>query len=129
KSSDKLRVNPRKSWYWNIEQVIADGDYEATFVLKRPQPALIALLASGLSPIYPCHVSPRDMRQHPIGTGPFEFVEFRPNESIKLTKNFEYWKQGRPNLDSIEYKIIPNPSTAILAFISTKFDMTWPYGL
>jgi peptide/nickel transport system substrate-binding protein len=90
---------------------------------------LIALLASGLSPIYPCHVSPRDMRQHPIGTGPFKFVEFKPNESIKLTKNPEYWKQRRPYLDGIEYTIIPNPSTAILAFISGKFDMTWPYGV
>ena len=45
--------------------------------LKRPQPALLALLASGLSPVYPCHVSPRDMRSHPIGTGPFKFVEFQ----------------------------------------------------
>jgi peptide/nickel transport system substrate-binding protein len=34
------------------------------------------------------------MRQHPIGTGPFKFVEFRPNESIKLTRNPDYWKAG-----------------------------------
>jgi peptide/nickel transport system substrate-binding protein len=47
KSSDKFRVNPRKSWYCNVEQVLTNGAYEATFVLKRPQPALIALLASG----------------------------------------------------------------------------------
>jgi ABC-type transport system substrate-binding protein len=48
--------------------------YEATFHLKQPQPALLALLASGYSPVYPCHVPPQDMRQHPIGTGPFKFV-------------------------------------------------------
>ena len=69
------------------------------------------------------------MRQHPIGTGPFKFVEFRPNESIRVSKNLDYWKQGRPFLDGIEYTIIPNPSTAILAFSSGKFDMTWPYGI
>jgi peptide/nickel transport system substrate-binding protein len=129
KSNDKLCLNPRKSWYWNVEQVLTSGDYEATFVLKRPQSALIALLASGLSPIYPCHVSPREMRQHPIGTGPFKFVEFRPNELIRLIKNAEYWKQGRPCLNGIEYTIVPNQSTAILAFVSGKFDMTWPYGV
>src|SRR5436190_15773550 len=67
KSSEKLRLNPRKSWYWNVEQVLTNGAYEATFILKQPQPALTALLASGLSPIYPCHVPPREMRQHPIG--------------------------------------------------------------
>jgi peptide/nickel transport system substrate-binding protein len=129
KTSDKFRLNPRKSWYWNVEQVLTNGAYEATFVLKRPQPALIALLASGLSPIYPCHVPPREMRQHPIGTGPFKFVEFRPNELIRVSKNPDYWKQGRPYLDGIEYTIIPNASTAILAFVSAKFDMTWPYGV
>jgi hypothetical protein len=73
--SDKLRINPRKSWYSNVAEVTTGGDYEATFRLKRPQPALLALLASGWAPIYPCHVPARDMRQHPIGTGPFKFVE------------------------------------------------------
>ena len=43
------------------------------------------------------------MRQHPIGTGPFKFVEFKPNESIKVTRNPDYWKPGRPYLDGIEY--------------------------
>ena len=58
KATEKLRVNPRKSWYNNLAEVITDGDYEVTFVLKRPQPAFLALLASGMSPVYPCHVSP-----------------------------------------------------------------------
>src|ERR1700746_3096645 len=71
KSSDKLRLNPRKSWYNNIEEITTNGDHEATFVLKRPQPWLIALLASGNAPVYPCHVPPRDMRTPPIGTRPF----------------------------------------------------------
>jgi len=31
------------------------------------------------------------MRSHPIGTGPFKSVEFKPNESIKLTRNPDYW--------------------------------------
>jgi peptide/nickel transport system substrate-binding protein len=43
------------------------------------------MLASGWSAVYPCHVAPRDMRSHPIGTGPFKFVEFKPNEHIKVT--------------------------------------------
>ena len=49
------------------------------------------------------------MRQHPIGTGPFKFVEFKPNEVIKVTRNPDYWKPGRPYLDGIEYTIITQP--------------------
>src|SRR6266700_4212685 len=129
KSSEKLRVNPRKSWYRNLAAVTTNGDYEVTFHLNRPQPAFLGLLASGYSPIYPCHVPPRDMRQHPIGTGPFKFVEFKPNEYIKVTRNPDYWKKGRPYLDGIEYTIIKNVSTGVMAFAAGKFDMTSPYFL
>src|SRR6476646_5750753 len=109
-----------------LADVTTNGDNEATFNLKRPQPSFIALLASGYSPIYPCHVSTRDMRVKPIGTGPFKFVEFKQNESIKIARNPDYWKKGCPYLDGIEFTIIPNRSTAILAFIAGKFDMTFP---
>jgi peptide/nickel transport system substrate-binding protein len=126
-AKEKLRINPRKEWYHNVLTVSAKVDDEAVFQLKRPQPALLALLASGYSPIYPCHVSPREMRSHPVGTGPFKFVEFKPNERIVVARNPDYWKPGRPYLDGIEYTIVPNRSTAILGFIAGKFDMTWPY--
>jgi len=129
RAAERLRLNPRKSWWNNVVEIAADSPAEATFVLKRPQPAILALIASGYTPIYPCHVSPRDMRQHPIGTGPFKFVEFKPNERIKLVRNPDYWKPGRPYLDGIEYTIIPNRSTAILAFVAGKFDLTFPYEL
>jgi peptide/nickel transport system substrate-binding protein len=58
----------------------------------------------------------RNMRSHPIGTGPFKFVEFKQNEYIKLTRNPDYWKPGRPYLDGIEYTIIRNVATRMLAF-------------
>ena len=121
-SSEKLRLNPRKSWYRNLKEVTINGDYEVTFHLLRPQPAFIALLASGFSVVYPCHVAPNEMRQHPIGTGPFKFVEFKPNERITLARNPNYWKPGRPYLDGVELPIIREVSTANLAFITGKLD-------
>jgi peptide/nickel transport system substrate-binding protein len=68
------------------------------------------------------------MRRHPIGTGPFKFIEFKPNEYIKVTRNADYRKPGRPYLDGIEYTIIKNLSTATLAFTAGKFDMTFLFG-
>src|SRR5205807_5834106 len=96
KSQQKFRQNPRKSWYDEVNEVTTNGDFEASFNLKRPQPALLSLLASGYTPVYPCHVSPGDMRTKPVGTGPFKFVEFKANESFKLTRNPDYWKKGLP---------------------------------
>jgi peptide/nickel transport system substrate-binding protein len=125
RSSEKFRINPRKDWYRNLSEVMTNGDFEVTFHLQRPQPGLLALLASGWSPVYPCHVSPRDMRSHPIGTGPYKFVEFKPNEGIKLTRNPDYWKPGLPYLDGIEYTMLKNRSTVVLAFIAGKYDLTF----
>jgi peptide/nickel transport system substrate-binding protein len=122
-ANEKFRVNPRKSWYRNLDAITTNGDYEVTFHLKRPQPYLIALLASGQSPVYPCHIPLRDMRSHPIGTGPFKFVEYKPNEHIRVVRNHDYWKPGRPYLDGIETTIIPSVSTRLLAFLAGKFDM------
>jgi len=126
KSKDSLRKNPREGWFANVAEVTVNGDNEVSFNLKRPQPALLSLLASGYSPMYPCHVTAAQMRTRPVGTGPFKFVEFKQNESIKITRNPDYWKKDLPYLDGIEFSIIPNRSTAILAFVANRFDMTFP---
>jgi peptide/nickel transport system substrate-binding protein len=129
KGSETLRVNPRKTWYGNLDSVVVKADDEVTFRLKRPQPAFLALLASGFSPVYPCHVPATEMRRRPIGTGPFKFVEFKPNELIRVARNPNYWKPGRPYLDGIEYVIIKNQSTGALSFVAGTVDMTSPYFL
>jgi len=126
KGETKFRRNPRGIWYENVEKLTANGDFEVSFHLKQPQPSLLALLGAGFSAMYPCHVNPAQMRRHPIGTGPFKFVEFRTKEGIRLEKNRDYWKPGRPYVDAIEYTIITDRATRMLAFVAGRFDMTFP---
>jgi peptide/nickel transport system substrate-binding protein len=64
------------------------------------------------------------MRNHPIGTGPFKFVEFKPNQSITVTRNPDYWKPGRPYLDGIEWAIVKDTSTRLLSFIAGQARKT-----
>ncbi len=126
RATDKLRTNPRRTLYENVLEVVPNGDLEVTFKLGRPQISLMNMLASGYTPIYPCHVNAATMRTKPIGTGPFKLAEFKQNEIIRLTRNTEYWKPGRPYLDGIEMPIITNRSTAMLAFIAGRLDLTFP---
>jgi len=121
----RLRKNPRKSWYWNLKGVEINGDYEVTFNLGQPQPSFMAMLASGYSPVYPCHVDSKTMRTAPIGTGPFKFVEMKQNENVTFTKNEDYWNEGYPLLDGIEFTIVRSRSTRVLGFIAGEFDMTF----
>jgi len=123
---DKLRINPRRSWYTNVQETVTNGDLEITFKLGWAQPSLLGMLASGYSPMYPCHVNAATMRTKPIGTGPFRFVELKQNEIVRLARNPDYWKPGRPYLDGIEMPIITTRATAMLAFIAGRVDMTFP---
>src|SRR5207237_9964050 len=105
------------------------GAYSLSCHRQRPQPCFIAPIASGFTPISPCHVPAAQIRQHPVGTGPFKFVEFKPNEYIKVVRNPDYWKKDRPYLDGIDYQIIKNVATGSLAFVSGNVDMTSWYFL
>ena len=122
----KIRKSPRQAWFANLKEITVDGPTRVTFHLKRRQPSFIALLASGWSPVYPCHVSSNAMRTKPIGTGPFRFVEYRLNEIVRLERNPDYWKPGLPYLDGITYQIVPNRATRTLGFVAGKYDMTYP---
>jgi peptide/nickel transport system substrate-binding protein len=126
KGEMKFRKSPRDLWWNNIETIEVAGDHAVAFNLKRPQPALISLMASGYVPIYSCHVPQTVMRTKPIGTGPFKVAEINPNQNIRLVKNKDYWKPGRPYLDAIEYTIMPARATRLLAFIAGEIDMTFP---
>src|SRR5690348_14324257 len=96
---NRERQAPLQSPQILLQECRTDHDERrVTFHLKRPQPAFPMLLATGFSAIYPCRVPAAQMRQHPVGTGPFKFVEFKQNESIKVTKNPDYWKPGFPYL-------------------------------
>ena len=125
KGDTSLRKNPRKPWYFNLTDISVNGPLEVAFHLKDPQPSLLAMLAGAMSPVYPCHVPAAQMRTHPIGTGPFLFGDLKQNESMRIVRNPNYWKKGLPYLDAVEFTIIPNRSTAQLAFTSGKFDLTF----
>jgi peptide/nickel transport system substrate-binding protein len=126
KRNANWRKNSHQEWYHNLKEVTVSGPNEVSFVLERAQPSFLSFLASGWSAVYPCHVDGRVMRQKPIGTGPFKVVEFRPNDVIRLVKNTDYWKPGRPYLDAIEHRIMPSQATRTLSFVSGQFDMTGP---
>lgn len=119
----KLRVNPRKLWYDNVESIDATEPQTVMFRLKRPQPSLLLMLASGYSPIYPAHVPLSELRTKCVGTGPFKLKEYRQGELIELVKNSDYFVKGRPYLDGIRYTIIKERGTRYSALQTGRQDI------
>ncbi len=122
----KLRINPRKDWYANVEKVEAPDPYTVIFHLRRPQPSILMMLASGYTPIYAAHVNPASYRTGCIGTGPFKLKEWRKGEFVDYVKNPDYFVKGRPYLDSLRYVVIKERGTRIAALQAGQLDMSFP---
>jgi peptide/nickel transport system substrate-binding protein len=125
-ASGKLRVNPRKLWYENVVYIEAPDPDTVIFRLKRPQPSLLLMLASGYSPVYPAHVPPAELRTKCVGTGPFKLKEYRAGEYVDLIKNPDYMIKGRPYLDGIRYVIIRERGTRYSAIQAGRMDIAYP---
>ena len=120
------RKSPRKPWYVNLQEITVEGEDQVSFHLTQPQPSFLSYLSGGFSPVYPCHVDGRQMRQLPIGTGPFMAKSFEQGKMIRLVRNPSYFKTGRPYLDGIDMPIISSTGTRNLAFIAGETDMYNP---
>ncbi len=66
--------------------------------------------------------SGEDESADPIGTGPFSFVSYKPQQGIVLARNPEYWQEGLPYLDQVEFKIINSADTALLELQGGTID-------
>jgi peptide/nickel transport system substrate-binding protein len=122
----KLRINPRKDWYANIEHIEAADPSTVVFRLKRPQPALLMMLASGYSPVYAAHIPPAQYRTSCIGTGPFKLKEWRRGEFVEYVKNPDYFVKGRPYLDGLKYVVIVERGTRTAALQAGQLDTACP---
>ena len=122
----RLRINPRKDWYANVEAIEAADPHTVVFRLKRPQPSLLMMLASGYSPVYPAHVPAAEFRTRCVGTGPFKLKEWKKSEYIEYVKNPGYWAPGRPYLDGLKYVIIPERGTRTAALQAGRLDIAFP---
>jgi peptide/nickel transport system substrate-binding protein len=120
----KLRVNPRKLWYDNVEAIEAPDPHTVVFRLKRPQPSLLLMLAAGYSPVYPAHVPLAEFKNRCVGTGPFKLKENKPGELVEYVRNPDYFIKGRPYLDGIKFVVIRDRSTQIAALQSGQLDVS-----
>jgi peptide/nickel transport system substrate-binding protein len=125
-TAGKLRLNPRKDWYANIDAIEAPDPHTVVFRLKRPQPSLLLMLASGYSPVYASHVNPADYRSKCVGTGPFKLKEWRKGEFVEYVKNPDYFVKDRPYLDGLKYIIIVERGTRTAALQSGQLDVAMP---
>lgn len=111
---------PRKSYFENLESVEKIDDYTIQFNLKQVDVQFpVVGLGFGILPEHILGDVPvAELGEHefntknPIGSGPFKFDEWKDGEYVRVVANDDYW-DGRPYLDSITYKIVPDANSML----------------
>ncbi len=105
-----------------IQSVEIIDEKTVQVTVGSPNPELIYSFVAAIIPAG----SGEDEAADPIGTGPFSFVSYTPQEGIRLAKNGAYWQEGLPYLDQVDFKIITSSDTALLEMQGGSIDI-YPY--
>lgn len=109
-----------------IEELVLIDDFTIRFNLSEPSAPLLYTLASGWAAILPSEAieSGHNFADDPIGTGPFTFSNWVPDEHISLNRNDGYWTAG-VELEEVLFRIIPEPSIQVQSIISEQVNILY----
>jgi peptide/nickel transport system substrate-binding protein len=105
-----------------VSSVEKTDDLTVQVKLKSAFPAFMLMFEPGFAPMMPKHIYEgtdyltNPANQKPVGTGPFIFKEWKRGEYIKLDRNPNYWKPGKPYLDGLIFNVIPDAASRAVAF-------------
>lgn len=129
---DRSNGLSRYNQFSRIDKVEVVDPLTVKIILKEPFSAFINALAHPSAMM----ISPtalkkwgKDITFHPVGTGPFEFVEWKPAEYLKVKKFDGYWKKGYPKVDSMTFRTVTDNNTraAVVQTGEAQFAYPLPY--
>lgn len=123
-------ANPKTSVfasdYAPIDKIEAVDPTTVRFTLKHRIPSMLALVTAQRGGLIVSKKADEETKgkysEKPIGTGPFQFEEYRPKQFVKLVANPDY-HFGRPKLDQVLYRYIPSDESRDLAFRAGELDL------
>lgn len=124
-------INPKvfnsiKSNFQEIESVKAIDDSTVEIVYKKPYFKALEVWMVGLLPYHILkdeeNLMTSSFNKNPIGTGSYKLKEFKVGQDIELIANEDYF-DGKPKIDKILYKFLPDLSTSFLYLKEKKLDI------
>jgi peptide/nickel transport system substrate-binding protein len=111
----------------SVTSITQTGPMEATVTMESPWVSFDFYLAGGIGGQLSWIAEPAWLasgsQTHPVGTGPFVFQEWIPNDHFTATRNPHYWRPGLPYLDSITFKPIQDADQLLASLQSGAVDI------
>lgn len=115
------QVSQRAGNYAAIDAVYSVGDDKVVIELKEPYAPLLYELTELAAAVYPKEAS--DLGIRPIGTGPYKFEEWRPNQYIKLSRFDSHWSGQQPYFREVYFRIMPDYTSAVISLKTGNIDV------
>ena len=126
---DPKTKSPRASDFAIVDSVTATGPLTVAIRLKQPFSPMLAKLALSTNVIVPHEVVEKDgdLNTEPVGTGPYRFVEYTPQQRMVLVRSGDFWgvdATGRrlPYIDRIEFDFYPDAVARVTALKTGNVD-------
>jgi peptide/nickel transport system substrate-binding protein len=108
-----------------VEGLEVQDELTVTYVLTEPHAQFMDLLVLPLGwPFSPDAADDlgEDFAEQPVGTGPFKLVSWQRGNEIVLERNEDYWQEGRPYLDEITFRNLPDDAARAQSLESRDVD-------
>ena len=110
-----------------IQKVEKNDDYAIRFHLDHPWPAFINIISNELALLAfipsPKAVDAETHHRKPVGTGPFKYNEWRGGDHFIVLKNHQYWQKGKPLLDKVVFRTIPDHQARYASLVPGQLDV------
>ncbi len=106
----------------SVEGIEIIDEYTISFKLKAPHAPFLVNMNTGIVPKHLAEDNKDEFEDNPVGTGPFVFESREIDEKTVLLANDDYF-EGRPNIDRVEYRIIPESATAVIELETGELDV------
>jgi peptide/nickel transport system substrate-binding protein len=121
RAMDPQTRHPRRELFARIAAIEAPAADVVRFTLNSPDASFLSVLALGDAVIVPPGAT--DLARNPVGTGPFRFDAWRPGYSLRLVRATGYYLPGRPLLDAVTFRFIPDPAAQLAALRAGDVDV------
>ena len=108
----------------SVDEIQPTDGQTVVIRLKHPYPGLLTKIGGykGMAIVAKETVEDGTINTRPIGTGPFQFVTYTPGDRIVLEKNAAYWQEGKPYLDRIVFRVIPDETVRTTSLMTGEID-------
>lgn len=118
-------ASPKADEFRVIESLAAPDEFTVVVTLREPYAPFTASLASGWAAMLPAELiaDGHNFATRPVGTGPFEFVEWVSDSHVAMTRNEDYWMPGLPTVRNLRFTSITEMPVQEQGLLTGRLDV------